>query len=839
MTALACTRRLAYRELRGGIAGFRVFLACLVLGVGALAAVGSLAAAVEAGIRGDARLLLGGDVSARLAYRPASPAERRFLADSGRLSEVARLRAMARSRDGARRSLIELQAVDDAYPLYGAVTLTSGEGLAAALSPQGGVFGAVAEAAVASRLGLAPGNEFRIGNATLRLAAILDKIPDATFGALAFGPRVVIPAASLPATGLIQPGTLVDYDYRLRLPVASDTAAWVSRARAAFPDAGWQLRTTADAAPSLRRLFDRLGLFLNLAAVTALLVAGIGIGNAVAGYVAAKTPAIATLKCLGATTRLVFAAYLLQVLALALAGIAGGLALGAAAPTLVAPVLAPLLPVALQAGFYPAALLHAALCGLLATLLFALWPLAAIGRVHPAALFRDRIAPAVRGTAPIAAGASAAAGLALAALVVWNGPDRRVALWYIGGIAAAFLLLRLAGAALVAIARRLPHPSGPLLRLALAGLHRPGNPTARVVVSLGLGLSLVVAVALVEGNLAFEIDSRLAARAPADFFIDLQPGQLGEFDKLVQATPGASYAQVPMLRGRITRLNGVPVEQAQVAPGAQWALRGDRGLTYAAALPTGSRLVAGKWWPADYTGPPLVSFDAGLAQGMGLKVGDSLTVNLLGREITAHIANLRQIDWAGLGINFAIVFAPGTLETAPQTRLAAVYVEPGEEERLVRAVTERLPNVSAIPVREALAAVARVMAAVGGAFRVVAFATVAAAILVLGGAVAAGHRRRVYDAVALKVLGATRGALALAFLVEHGLLGLLTGLLAAALGTLAAWALVTGPLKLSWVLLPAPLIATVTGGLALVLVIGFAGAWRALAAKPAAHLRNE
>jgi putative ABC transport system permease protein len=831
--------RLAYRELRGGIGGFRIFLACLVLGVGAIAAIGSLSAAVEAGIRADAHTLLGGDVSARLAYRPASDAERRFLAASGTLSETAELRAMGRSLDGERQSLIELRAVDDAYPLYGKVVLAPAQTLAAALAPDNGVFGAVAEAAVASRLGLKLGDEFRIGAAVLRLRATIESEPDAVFAGLAFGPRVIIPRAALAATQLIRPGALVNYQYRLRLAPGSAAASWTRAARSAFPQAGWQLRTGADASPALQRLIDRLGFFLSLVGITALLVGGAGIGNAVAGYVASKTAAIATLKCLGASTRLVFLAYFVQIMVLALLGIAAGLLLGGVAPALAAPLVRGLLPVSLRLGLYPAPLAIAGLCGLLTTLVFALWPLAAIGQVRPGALFRDRIAPSPRRLAPLAAAASAVAALALSALVVLTAPDRKIALWYVGGALAAFLLFRLAGALLVAAARLLPRPRWPLLRLALGNLHRPGAPTARIVLSLGIGLGVMIAVALVEGNLAVEIDSRLAEHAPADFFIDIQPGQLAGFEEIVRTTPGARSDHVPMLRGRITRLIGTPVEDAKVAPQAQWALRSDRGLTYSATLPAGSRLVAGKWWPAGYRGPPLVSFDAGLARGMGLGLGDTLTVNLLGRDITARIASLRRIDWARLGISFAIVFAPGTLEGAPQTDLAAVYVAPSEEEGLVRRVTERFPNMSAIPVREALAAVARVVATIGRAIRLVALVTLAAGILVLGGAVAAGHRRRVYDAVVLKVLGATRGAIAAAFLIEHGLIGLLTALVAGGVGTLAAYALVTGPMKSEWVFLPGPLVATAASAVLLTLLFGFAGTWRALGAKPAPYLRNE
>jgi putative ABC transport system permease protein len=831
--------RLARRELRGGFGGFRVFLACLVLGVSAIAAIGSLSAAVESGIRVDARTLLGGDVSARLAYRAASEAERQFLAASGTVSESATLRAMARSLDGERRSLVELRAVDGGYPLYGAVGLAPPQPLATALAADGGQFGAAVEAPVASRLGLKLGDGFRIGEAVLRLSAIIESEPDAAFGGLTFGPRIIIARAALDETRLIRPGALVNYEYRLRLPPGADASSWTRAARALFPEAGWQLRTDADASPALRRFIDRVGFFLSLAGITALLVGGVGIGNAVAGFIAGKTQAIATLKCLGASTRLVFTVYFLQVMALALVGIAAGMLVGGVMPALVAPLVKGLLPVPPRFGLYPAQLAIAGVFGMLTTLVFALWPLAAVGRVPPGALFRDRVAPAPRHLAPLALGGSAAAALGLAALIVLTAADRKVALWYVGGALAAFLLFRLAGALVVAVARVLPRPARPLLRLALGNLHRPGAPTARIVLSLGIGLSVMIAIALVEGNLAIEIEGRLAEHAPADFIIDIQPDQLAGFEEIVRATPGASFDQVPMLRGRITRLNGTPIEEAKVAPEAQWALRSDRGLTYSATPPPGSHLAAGEWWPADYHGPPLVSFDAELARGMGLGVGDTLTINLLGRDITGRIASLRQIDWTQLGINFAIVFAPGTLEAAPQTHLAAIHVAPAEEEGLVRRVTERFPNVSAIPVREALAAVARVVATIGSAIRFVGLATLAAGILVLGGAVAAGHRRRVYDAVVLKVLGATRGALATAFLIEHGLIGLLTALVAAGLGTLAAYGLVTGPMHSDWVFLPAPLLATVGLAVILTLVLGFAGTWRALGAKPAHYLRNE
>ena len=831
--------RLARRELRGGLRGLRVFLACLVLGVAAIAGIGSLTAAVVAGITGNARELLGGDVEARLAYRPAGPAERAFLARSGTLSEIAALRAMARTGNGNRRSLIELKAVDRAYPLFGALVLSPPQPLDRALARMDGKFGAVVDPALLARLGVAIGDEVEIGRAVIEVRGTIAHEPDALAGGLTFGPRVIISAAALIETGIVQPGALVNYHYRLRLPAGTGPTRWIAAARAAFPQAGWQLRSFAEATPSLRRLVDRVGLYLSLIGLTALLVGGVGVGNAVAFYIAAKTPTIAALKCLGASTRLVFAVYFVEIVGIATVAIMIGLAVGALAPIVAAPFFANLLPVSAGLAIHPRPLAAAAAYGLLTTLVFSLGPLAAIGRVPAGALFRDRVERATRRPSLLVLGATAVLALTLAAFVLAFASDHSVTLWFLAGTIVAFALFRAAGALFVLGAGKLGQPRRPMLRLAVANLHRPGAPTGQIMLSLGLGLTVLITVALVEGNLAHEIGDRLPATAPAYFFIDIQSNELPGFEEIVRATPRARFEEVPMMRGRITRLNGVPVDAATVEPDARWALDSDRGITYAASLPPGSRLAAGEWWPRDYHGPPLVSFDAALARGMGLRIGDTLTVNLLGREITARIANLRAIDWQRLGINFVMVFAPGILEHAPQTHLAVVYLPAGGNELLVRRVTERFPNVSAIDVREALAAVDRIVGMIGRAVQLTALVTLGAGVLVLGGAVAAGHRRRVYDAVVLKVLGATRAAIASAFLIEHGLLGFFCVLAAGVFGTLAAYLLVTRSLGLDWVFLPVPLLWTAAAAMVLTLGLGFAGAWRALGAKAAPYLRNE
>ncbi len=833
--------RVARRELRAGIAGFRLFVACLALGVAAIAAVGSFATAVVSGLDTDARRLLGGDIELRVIHRALDAATRDELATLGTISEVAEMRAMAvavGSGAESRRTLVELKAVDEAHPLVGAVETDPADGIDRLLRRPAGR-GVLLDASLLGRLKVAVGDKVRIGEAEFTVRGAIVREPDKGTSAISFGPPALIRMADLAATGLVQPGSLVAWRYRLVLPPGGDARAVAAGLEARHPDSGWRIRTVDNAAPGLVSFIERLRLYLTLVGLTALLVGGVGIANAVQAFLERKQATIATLKCLGAPGGTVIAAYFLQVAAMAAVGIAVGLVVGAALPWVLAAAVGDQLPVAARIAIYPGPLAAAAAFGVLTTLAFSLWPLGRARAIPAARLFRDTIQPVATrpGPALLAGTAASAAGLAL--LAVWNAPDRRLAMWYVVGVAGALILFRAAAWAVMAVARLAPHVGRPALRLAIANIHRPGSPAPSVVLSLGLGLSTLVAVALVQANMDRQVTDAMPAAAPTFFFIDIQPDQVGDFDALIAAHPGVErHDRVASLRGRITRINGVPVDQAKVAPEAEWALRNERGLTYAATMPEGAEVVAGRWWPADYRGAPLISFDAEVAKGLGLGVGDTMTINVLGREVTARIANLRRIRWTSLAINFTIVFAPGTLEGAPQTHIATARVTPDQEAALLAAVTDRFVNVSAIRVRDALDAVSGVLGNIATATRATAAVTLAAGLLVLAGAFAAGHQRRVRDAVVLKVLGATRRHVLVAYLAEYGLLGLATAIIAAAFGTLAGWFVLTGVMRAPWSFLPGPILATAAIAVLVTLAMGFAGTWRALGRKAAPLLRN-
>ncbi len=846
----ACGRglpfRFALREMRGGLRGFYVFITTIALGSMAIAGVGSLSASLADGLARQGQVILGGDLSFTLIQREATPSERAFLDAHGKVSSAATLRAMARTADG-KAALVEMKAVDGAYPLFGQTVLDPPGSLDATLVQRDDVFGAVADPVLLTRLGIKQGARLAIGNATFEIRAALMSEPDKLAGGIGFGPRLMVSEAALRATALLQPGSLVRWHYRLRLPTndTSDAAAKAvaAQARSAFPEAGWDIRSRSNASPQLERNVERFTQFLAIVGLTALLVGGVGVGNAVKSHLDRRRETIATLKALGASGRRIFAIYLIQVLMLAAIGGTIGMVLGATLPYLIAWTFGTVIPLPIEPALHPAELILALIYGLTTALAFALWPLGRAHDVPVGALFRDTVAPQPRWPRKTYLVLTALAVLALTALAIALAYDRRVAIIYVGIAAGVFVTLRLVAALLMLAAHHTPRARSTVLRMAVANIHRPGALTATIVLSLGLGIALLVTVIEIDGNLQRQFSNELPAKAPSFYFLDIPADQATRFDAFVRAqAPSAKLEEVPMLRGRIVSANGIPAEQIKPKEGAAWVLQSDRGITYASKIPAGSRLVEGKWWEPDYNGPPLLSFEKKIADGLGLKLGDPVTVNVLGRNIIARIANMRTVDWESLGINFVMVFSPHAFDGAPRTHLATLtYADggtPAQEGAIIRAVAETFPMVTVLRVKDALDAIGSIVANLVLAIRGASALTLVIAALVLGGALAAGHRHRVYDAVILKTLGATRLRLLAAYTIEYLLLGTATALFGVLAGSLAGWLIVGDLMHLRFAWLPLPALAAALGAVAATVALGLMGTYSALGQKPAPVLRN-
>jgi putative ABC transport system permease protein len=838
--ALATAARFARRELRGGLKGFRIFLACLALGVAAIAGVGSVRSAIQSGLEAQGSILLGGDASVEFTYRFAEPEERAYLENiSTGISEITDFRSMVvKDPEGnSERALTQVKSVDDAYPLTGEVVLDPAIPLADALAGSSDQPGAVMAPLLADRLGLAPGDSFRLGTQDFTLSAILVTEPDSSASGFSLGPRTMVATDALRNAGLLEPGTLFETEYRLLLPPDSNLDALETATEEAFPSSGLRWRDARNGAPGVAQFVERLGAFLILVGLSGLAVGGIGVSAAVRAYLASKTSVIATLRTLGATRATIFQTYFLQIGALSLLGICFGLILGALVPILFGPLISASLPVPAIFTIHPAPLFEAALYGVLTALVFTLWPLARTEEVRPAMLFRD----ALDNAKVLPAWRYVIATVALLALLVsvasFFSGSPFLTLWTAGGLFGSLIVLVFAAIGIRWLAKRSTKAARghPVWRWALASIGGPRDAAAPVVLSLGLGLSVLAAVGQIDGNLRTAIDRDLPEVAPAYFFVDIQPDQIDRFRSLLEDDDAvARIDTAPMLRGVLTEINDRP---AREVAGDHWVVTGDRGITYGDQPDANTRVVAGEWWEADHDGPAEVSFAIEEAEEMGLSLGDTLTVNVLGRDITATITSFRDVDFSTAGMGFVMTLSPNALRGAPHTFISTVYAPAEDEARILRELATEFPNITAISVRDAIDRVSVLLEGIGAAVRWGAAATLLTGFLVLIGAAAAGEGARTYEAAVLKTLGASRARILQSFALRSALLGAAAGIVALVAGILGSWAVTTFIMDSSFAVVWPSALGIVVGGVLATLLAGLFFAWRPLAARPAQVLR--
>ena len=822
--------RFARRELDLRFRGLRLLLVCLFLGVGALAAIGSLTQSIERELGARGSTLLGGDVEFAVSQRVASPAERAAMGRLGTVSTTVRMQATAIA--GTNNVPVELKGVDRAYPLYGALTLADGRRVHAPAATDVWIGQALAD-----RLAARAGGSVRFGTATFRIAGVIADEPDRLGEGFTLGPVAIVSNAGIVRTGLIQPGSMFESKYRVKLTNGTDPAGAADAFKRAFATAGWESKTRDRASPGAARFIDRMGQFLLLVGLSALVIAGIGVGNGVTSYLATRRGSIAALKILGATSGLIARAYLLQIGVVALVGIAAGLAAGIAAVPAILWAAGDLLPVTPGFGIEVAPLALAAAYGLLIALAFTAGPLTEAGSVPAAGLLRGVFGPLRhdRRSWPWAG----AAGIAILVIAMATADQPRLTAGFLAAVAGMLLILAAFGWSIRRGAAALPRPKRPLLRLAVAALHRPGAPTGTLVVALGLGLTLFVLLAAIRTSIDANIARTVPARAPALFALDVPPDREAEFRRTVNGiAPAAIIKTVPAMRGTITGYGDTRVADLKHIPEGAWALRGERGLTFADTLPEGSKVTAGQWWPRNYAGPPLVSVDQRLADALDLRIGDRLDYSLLGVERSARIASFRDIQWDTLGFNYVLVFSPNAISDAPHNLAATIDLPTGREAAVMRALLPRFPSVSVIEVRGVLAQVRTIVAGMAAAIAAAASVAILAGIAVLVGAIAAAREARTYDSVVLKTLGATRWQVLGVQALEYAMLSTILSALALALGLGGAWYVVTQIFDFAWLPDWHAIALTLLAGVVVTMGLGLIGAWPVLNARPARALRQ-
>jgi putative ABC transport system permease protein len=834
--------RLAWRQARGAWRHFVLLAACVALGVAALVAVGSFAATLDRTLAREAKALTGGDVEIRAA-RPLDGETAAALADlratGASIVNVRELVAMARGADG-RALLVEVKAPAAGYPLYGRLDTVPDRPLALLLA-DGGV---VVQRETLERLGLRVGDTLRLGTAMFTVRGVVEREPDRSASLVTLGPRVFVADDAIDRTGLVQIGSRVRYRALVRLPQTGGARAAREALARRIADPGVRVASYDEAQPGLRKFFTQLASYLGLVGLASLLVGGIGVASSVATFVRRQAPTIAILKALGADSRTLVATFLWQTLTIGVAASLVGAALGAGLQPILIRLLAGFVPFALESRVEPLTLARGVLMGVLTTLLCALWPLLAVRSVRPSlVLRRDVDAIPARGRRPWVAALPIAAGLG--ALSLWQAGSLKLGGIFLGAAGGAVITLLLLARGLVVAARRLPRAPSPAWRHGFGSLRRPGGHPARVVVALGAGVMLLVAVALLQDSLDAQIDHERRREAPSFFFVDVQPDQREAFARVLsEASGGVTPALTPIVRARLAAVNGVRVTRDLVRQrvgedreGAFYYTR-EYALTWSADPPSGNVLTRGRWWGPE-PGPARISVEDAMAKQLGVDIGGRLTFDVQGVPVDAEIMSLRKVDWQSLGTNFFVVFSPGALDGAPMTFVATARTPAASEGAVQRAVAAAFPNVTAIPVRDVLERVGAVLGDIAVAMRVMALFTVATGVVVMAGALASTRYQRLYESVVLRTLGATRGAVARAFAVEYGCLGATAGVGGTALAAALAWIVLRFSLDTPWRFEPWALLAGIVASVALAIAVGFLATWRLLGEKPLPVLRRE
>lgn len=840
---------LAARESRGSAGRLIFFAACLSVGVAAVVAVAGLSQALDSGIRAQARQLLAADiaVSSRRpipdevieAIESISGARRTDVVEMP--SVVSRSTVRVDSDSPGPSLLCELKAVGSGYPFYGEVVTEPARPLESLLGDDRVLVGPE----LLVRLDMSVGEKLRVGNEQYEIAGTVTSETDRLKVGVTLGPRVLLSIAGLERSGLLGLGSRVGHRVLVGLadgsaPADLEAAAAAVRDAVANPEFV-DVETYNEAQPALRTALARVERFLGMVALLSLLIGGIGVAQAVRAWLASRLDSIAVLRALGVRPREVFLLYLAQTASLALVGSVFGALVGALAARAVPGFLENLIPVQIEVGWQPVAMVRGIALGVGVAVIFGLRPLFDVLRVPPVRVLR-------RDADPLPVGKFLATVLfsilvigVMTTAMLQSGSLVRGVLFGVGLIVAA-AALALGAWIVVRLVGRVPRDLGSVaLRHGLAALARPGSGTLGAVVALGLGVLTVLGMYLIQQSLSAQLKADLPADAPTAFFIDIQPDQWDGVRATLEEFDAESVDSVEVVVARLQSINGVPVgdlvsEDEEESRRQRWVLTREQRLTTMETLPEDNVVIDGALW-SDPSRPE-VSVEQDYAEDMGVAVGDTVVFNIQGVPLELLVSSIRTVEWERFSINFFVVVEPGVLDDAPRYRIATARLAPATELPIQDSLAAKFPNVTMLRIRELLEKIVTVLEQVGFGVRFLGAFTVLAGIAILAGAISAGALTRGRQVALYKTLGMTRAQVALVFAVEYALIGLVAGILGTVGGVALAVAVIRFGLEIAWAWAPAVYAASVAATVGLSVVAGLAASTRALAVRPLTVLRQ-
>lgn len=817
--------RIAWKTRRGARSHARFFAAAVWLGVVVLVAVAATANYLEQAVNHHARTLLAADLQLR-ATAPFPSFVKKHLQAPGRVfAESLEFPAMARLPGSNRSLLIEVKAVAANHPLRGQVILSHGGALSDALANQGAVW----EKNGLTRLSLAVGGLFSLGEATFRISDTLEQEPDRVTHPFRWGPRVMIPLERAEKTGLLRFGSRIKHVVSVRLAPGENPESIAKSIQNRAQLQGIRVFSPTNSQRSIRRFMRRFTLFIGLTAMLTLLAGGLAMAGAMGAHLRENRRTVAILKGLGADNSRIRHIFLWQMLFLALPGALLGAAAGIAFPWLLLRLAGNLFATPFPYMPNPLLAFGGALFGVTVAAASALGPLWWTRRVSPALLFRASGWGSVVETPLKTAWATTIPIIIIpAALISIRAGELKMGALFAVGLTGSLGLVAITAAGGLALLRRLALPTIHW-RLAAHALVRRSGGTLTVVMALGLGLGVVIALLLLEQNLDHQIAGPLARRAPSFFFIDIQPNQTAPFRETIVpfVKKEGDLQMIPVIRGRLTQLKEKAIQPDQMTGHPEsWRLTREYVLTQSETLPPGNRLSAGRWW--DNPNAKEASLEANMAKNLGLAIGDTLTFDIQGIPVSAPITNLRDVRWSDLGLNFFVVFSPAVLKGAPLTHIATVATTPKREEALLAQVTHRFNNITALAVREVMETLQALFKRLANAVRLVAITAVIAGLLVLGVNIAASRRRRSREAAICRLLGATRRHLMHTAAAEFLMLGIVASTAGVAVGQAITALVIKVILDDPWIACPGLTGVAFGMGVLVILVVGLAGSYQEL-----------
>lgn len=840
-SSLTIALKLALKEIRHGWRHFAVFLACLILGVAIMASVNSFGYIVKDSFKNEAQSLLGGDMEIRIRGVQATDSQKEFIEKYGQASYVATLRSMLHFKDSY--TLVEIKAIDNHYPLLGKLEFNED-------IPREKIFannGVAVDKILLSQMDLQLGDQVKIGAGTYTIRATLKTEPDRAVQIFSFGPRVMMSHASLGKSNLVSTFSLIEHRYRVVTPkniiINEKYEESVEKALGVtFPDTSWRVSTGTDGNETLKRFLDQLLAFMTLSGLATFLIAGIGIGSSVRSYLEKKSQTIAVLKVQGASRKIVFGTYVLVMAILVLIGGLVGSLVSIVITTSLMPLLSEILPsIKGQREIHVSSQLLAIWYGFLIAYLFSLPALFSAVNIRPSLLFRSKTGILLFRNDSIVRTILGIFSLLLIGTLFINADDKLFISGAIVIILLAFSLFYMCGVLVKNFAKRIQVKT-PWLKLALGNIHRPGSTSGTVIYAIGISLTVLIALTLTEANFQARINDLMEEKAPSLFIIDIQPHQKDDLQKLLLKYASSDRVMLyPMSRGRIVKIDGKPVTEVKVSEDIDWAVQGDRGLSYSATPPENANIVQGKWWPEDYAGKPLLSVDERFLDGMGLELGDTITVSILGEEITAEITSARQIDYSTFQLNFAMMLSPGVIENMPHTSLATIHLEKNIEKEfeLAKRIAQDFPGATAIRTKEVVELVQNIMRHIATALKITVAISLVAGLLVLTSALSATIEQRIYDVAILKVLGARRSDILKSCTAEWMLLAIATSVIASVVGTFSAYLINSRLRGKDFLVMPEVTSTTIILCVIVIWLIGYVGNRKLFNFRPASLLRNE